>query len=84
MTLETALLAALPPGEHHVELCKPDGRVWLHRLEKPYKGANFNVLACRRVTGDSCDWLRNDVPDSGAFDRLAALFACEPTTINLE
>jgi hypothetical protein len=78
-----------------VELCKPDGRkvrllasvehgrVWLHRLEKPYRGANFNALACRRVQGDSLSWLRNDVPGSGAFDRLSALFACEPVAVQV-
>lgn len=95
MTLESALLAALAPGEHHVELCKPDGRkvrllasvehgrVWLHRLERPYRGANFDALACRRVAGDDLDWTRNDVPGTAAFDRLSALFASEPVAVQV-
>jgi len=93
MTLEAILLAALAPGEHHVVLCKPDGRkalllasvehgrVWLHRLERPYRGAVVDVLACRRVKGDELEWTRNDVPGSGGFDRLNALFADAPLQV---
>lgn len=96
MTLETALLAALAPGEHHVELCKPDGRkvrllasvehgrAWVHRMQKPYKGAGFDALACYRVAGDELQWIRHDVPGSGAFDRLTALFAREPLPVSIE
>jgi hypothetical protein len=95
MTLEAALLAALAPGEHHVALCKPDGRkalllasvergrVWLHRLERPYRGAAFDVLTCRRVKGDDLDWHHNDVPGSGGFNRLNALFADEPVQVQI-
>lgn len=95
MTLESALLAALTPGEHHVELCKPDGRkvrllasvehgrAWVHRMQKPYKGANFDALACYRVAGDELQWIRHDVPGSAAFDRLAALLAREPVVVRV-
>ena len=95
MTLETALLAALADGEHHVELCKPDGRrarlvvsvehgrTWGHRVQKPYKGAGFDALACYRVAGDDLQWIRHDAPGSGQFDRLAALLAGEPVMVRV-
>lgn len=95
MTLETALLAALADGEHHVELCKPDGRkvrllagvehgrAWVHRMQKPYKGAVFNALACYRVAGDELQWIRHDVPGAGCFERLAALLAREPAVVRV-
>lgn len=95
MTLETCLLAALADGEHHVELCKPDGRrvrlvvsvehgrAWVHRMQPPYKGAGFDALACYRVAGDNLQWIRHDLPGSGQFDRLAALLASEPTVVRV-